>query len=312
MTSRLHTILTVAALSSLILVSACRPSGGSDSNDSNDSDSDGSGSENFGEAGDTLTFDEAIEALLGKGEGAYRVDSETDLTILAKAGGQRLEPRNVRRRELSSAVLKMVKQGDLPAFRACDIFNSTPEVVEEITLRGKAEALCLDEVSTIRYFQDGERLGYAFFCDGTPALESRVSKLSASLSYSFGKYSLSSSLYDDIEDASIQCGTLGDGYTLFEATEEGQSDLEIDTWSLNWKADYQSEQDLQVNATFSGSFGTGDYSVTDELFDVQQGSSGNQVYIRFTSAAFGNSAMPTSLFGQSGTVTIQSISENHY
>ncbi|GGX41446.1 hypothetical protein [Saccharospirillum salsuginis] len=308
----LRTILILAGISGLILLTACRPSGGSDSNDSNGSDSGGSGSESFGEAGDTLTFDEIIEALLAKGEGTYRVDTETDLTILAKAGGQRVAPRNIKRLGLSSTALTMLKEGDLPAFRMCDIFNSTPEVVQDITIRGKAEALCLDGEATVRYFQDGGQLGYAFLCDGTPALESRVSKLSASLSYSLGQYSLNSTLYDDIEDASIQCGAIEDSYTLFEATGEGQSDQEIDIWTLNWKADYLTDQDLQVSATFSGSFGTGDYSVTDELFEVQQGGTGNQVYIRFTSAAFGMSDTPVFLFGESGTVTIQSISENHY
>ena len=304
----MKTILTLAVIAGLILMAACRPSGGSDSDDS---DSNGSGSGSFGEAGETLTFDEAIAALLAKGEGTYRVDTETDLTILAKESGQRMTPRNFQWRGFSSAALTMVEEGDDPAFRACDVSNSVPEVVEESTLIFKAEALCLGEESTIRYFQDGGQLGYAFFCAGTPALETRVSKLSASLSYSLGQYSLSSTLYDDIEDASIQCGTIEDSYTLFEATGEGQSDLEIDTWTLNWKADYLSDQDLQVSATFSGSFGTGDYSVTDELFDVQQGSTGKQVYIQFISEAFGSGA-PYPLFGASGTVTIQSISENHY
>lgn len=304
------TVVYLAGMTGLILLTACGPSGGSGS------DSDDSGGPNTGslsDPGETLSFEEVIEALLAEGEGKYRVDTETDLTILAKSGSARSQARNYRQLGIKTSGLTLVVEDELPKYKSCDLFNTLPQSVTKDELEQNASLFCQGETFGIRYFRSsGGRLGYEFACDGSVAAITLIKKLSNNTRFSLGQYSLSSDLYDDVSDASIQCGSIEDTFTSFEATEPGQMDMDIDLWTLNLVGDYTNDQRLQVSATFSGDPGAGNYTVTDNLFEVQQGGIDPLVYIGFSSAGFSNGALPVMLWGESGTVSIQSISEDHY
>lgn len=163
--------------------------------------------------------------------------------------------------------------------------------------------------STNYYKMSPTNYGIEIICDSEVFASFEFTKLSNSSDLNFGSLSFTSNTYDDLNSNDSVCGGFTEG--TVKATYEQPNPYDADNTETQY--DVLSIGALYGNSAIyfefevEGKLSTGTYSVVDYYSD--QGP--NQIYVDISSGEFGGSTdYPVYLSGDSGTVTIQSISGN--
>lgn len=256
------------------------------------------------EAGEEITPEEAFSFYLDRGDALYRVDSisnSTTTTTLDNFGFEytrqsegELSTVNAYSSEVDNLLVDICTANAPISTSREDFVRVDPEI-------DNSESTSACSNFTTRFFRLGENtLGSAAICDGEAITRYETTYLGEGSTFRQGALDFTSDQFDDLPLTDEVCGSIGTSKSTISGVPEDSEVLENGTtevWDAIVGAPYQNDQRVFIQMIVEGPREAGNYT-------VGAGARGNAGF-RMISDVFGT---PSSISGQSGTVTVDSVS----
>jgi hypothetical protein len=254
------------------------------------------------EAGEEITPEEAFSFYQDRGDALYRVDSISNSTSTLENFG--FEYTQQSEGELSS-VYAYSSEADNLLVDICTanapISTSREDFVRVDPEVDDSESTSACSNFTTRFFRLGQNtLGSRVICDGEAISRYETTYLGEGSTFRQGALDFTSDQFDDLPLTDEVCGSIGTSKSTISGVPEDSEVLENGTrevWDAIVGAPYQNDQRVFIQVVIDGPREAGNYT-------VGAGARGNAGF-RMISSVFGT---PSSISGQSGTVTVDSIS----